>query len=250
MPLVSIITPTYNSSSYILRTYESICEQSHQNWEWLITDDKSNDNTVAIIEDIILKDKRVMLFKNDVNSGAAFSRNISISKASGEFIAFLDSDDLWYPEKLTKHIGFMENHIDFSFTSYEVVDEFDNALNKRIDTKHNILFFSYNEMLRKKATIGCSTVMLRRESFKKIKMPMIRTAQDYALWLSLLKQGYNAFLLNEVLTKYRITPNSLSQNKFKKALAQWHVYRKNESLNLLRTIVNFNFYAFRAIFRS
>ncbi|WP_318432662.1 glycosyltransferase family 2 protein [Photobacterium leiognathi] len=248
--LVSIITPSYNSSDWIEKTYLSIKEQSYVNWEWLITDDCSSDNTLEIINLICSSDKRVKFFSNKVNSGAAVSRNQSLSNANGDFLAFIDSDDLWVPCKLEKQIKFMQdNSVDFSFTSYELVDENGKSLNQIVD-RHEIEFVTYEDMLKKKATLGCSTVILRKSAFDDITMPLIRTGQDYGLWLKLLKTGKSAYKINEVLTQYRILPNSISRNKFKKAKRQWQIYRDIEKLPLLTSIECFCFYAYRAVFRK
>ncbi len=245
---VSIITATYNSEDFILATYNSLTLQSHGNWEWLICDDCSTDHTWSILSKISDADPRVLISKNLVNSGAAISRNNSISKASGEFIAFLDSDDIWCSKKLERQLAFMCETIDFSFTAYRLIDEHGAPLNKFVDLNQRGAF-SYEDMLRKKATLGCSTVMLRRKAFPKVTMPLLRTGQDYATWLKLLRLGNTAYVLPEVLTSYRILPNSISRNKFKKARRQWQIYRTVEALPLLKSLECFMFYAWRAIFR-
>lgn len=246
---VSIITPAFNSEKWITKTYESIKNQTYQDWEWLITDDCSADDTLTIIQNLSVSDNRVKVFNNKINSGAAVSRNNSIRNATGDFLAFIDSDDLWLPDKLEKQLVFMGRNIPFSFTAYELIDANENKLNKSVDSHQNGAF-SYQDMLRKKATIGCSTVILRRASFADISMPLIRTGQDYALWLKLLKTGQKAYVLNDVLTQYRILPNSISRNKIKKAKRQWEIYRKIECLGLIESSINFCFYALRAVFRT
>jgi len=247
--MISIITATFNSINEIEATYNSINQQGFNDWEWLITDDCSGDNTYEVLKAIAVKDSRVKIFKNTINSGAAVSRNNSISHANGNFVAFIDSDDLWLPNKLEKQLVFMGDNIDFSFTAYDLVDEKGDALNQTVDANQSGTF-SYEDMLKKKATLGCSTVMLRRCAFKDINMPLLRTGQDYATWLKLLKTGVNAHLFNEVLTRYRIMPNSISRNKFKKAIRQWQIYRQTEKLNFFDSFVNFGFYAWRAVFRK
>lgn len=247
--LVSIITPTFNSLSTIEATFLSIKNQTYNNWEWVVTDDCSMDGTLDYLLELQKIDTRVKVFSNNKNSGAAVTRNNSISESKGEFLAFLDSDDLWEPRKIEKQLAFMDDHIAFSFTAYSLIDEQCNALNISVDSTQTGSF-SYEDMLRKKATLGCSTVMLRRESFQKIEMPLIRTGQDYALWLNLLKTGVEAHVLNDVLTKYRISPRSISRNKIKKAKRQWQIYRKFEKLSLFKASRCFLFYAFRAIVRK
>ena len=246
---VSIVTATYNSESEILQTYDSIKKQTVIDWEWLVTDDCSNDSTVKILKEISKSDARVKVFENDINSGAAVTRNNSLSRVSGEYVAFIDSDDLWVPVKLEKQLNFMATNIDFSFTAYDLIDLNGTTLNKTVDF-NQIGAFNYQDMLKKKATLGCSTVMLRRSAFNDITMPLLRTGQDYATWLKLLKTGKKAHLLNEVLTSYRIMPNSISRNKFKKAKRQWQIYREVEKLPLIKSAICFCFYAWRAVFRK
>jgi teichuronic acid biosynthesis glycosyltransferase TuaG len=246
---VSIITATYNSELEIIKTYEAIKQQTFTDWEWLVTDDCSKDNTLKILKEIAVSDERVKVFENVINSGAAVSRNNSLNLANGEYIAFIDSDDLWAPSKLEKQLNFMSNGVDFSFTAYDLIDINGAPLNKTVDL-NNDTAFNYEDMLKKKATLGCSTVMVRRNAFIDINMPLLRTGQDYATWLKLLKTGKKAHLLNEVLTSYRIMPNSISRNKIKKAKRQWQIYRKVEKLSFTKSIVCFLFYAWRAVFRK
>ena len=246
--MISIITATYNSEHEILETYQSLAAQTYSDWEWLITDDCSSDNSYKLICELANKDNRIKTFKNNINSGAAVSRNCSLKAVQGEFIAFIDSDDLWHPEKLEKQLKFMGDDIHFSFTAYELIDAEGNKLNKTVDSNQSG-FFTYNDMLKKEATLGCSTVMIRSSSFPDITMPLIRTGQDYATWLKLLKTGVNAYVLNQPLTQYRIMPNSISRNKFKKAKRQWYIYRKIEKLSLIYSLICFGYYAFRAVFR-
>jgi glycosyltransferase involved in cell wall biosynthesis len=247
--MVSVITATFNSAQEILKTYQSIRSQSYTNWEWLITDDCSTDDTLNILEKLVDDDPRIKVFQNVKNSGAAVSRNNSIKYAMGDFLAFIDSDDLWFPSKLENQITFMGSHIAFSFTAYELIDENETRLHKSVDSTQQGSF-SYKDMLRKKATLGCSTVMLRKSSFDDITMPLIRTGQDYACWLKLLKMGENAHLLNTILTQYRILPDSISRNKVKKAKRQWKIYREIEKLGFIESSINFCFYAMRAVFRK
>lgn len=247
--LVSIITATFNSEGTIIDTYNTIKNQTYANWEWLVTDDCSIDNTLFILQDIAAQDKRVKVLSNKVNSGAAVSRNNSLIYANGNLIAFIDSDDLWEPNKLEEQLAFIGGGIDFSFTAYDLIDDQGEELNQTVDANQSGQF-TYDDMLRKKATLGCSTVMLRRSAFDDISMPLLRTGQDYATWLKLLKTGKNAHLLNTVLTHYRIMPNSISRNKFKKAKRQWKIYRKVENLPFIKSCTCFSFYAWRAVFRK
>ena len=247
--LVSIVTPSFNSSLYIVRTIQSVLNQTYKNWEMIIVDDYSLDNSVEVITKYVNEYKQIKLVQFESNKGAAEARNAAISMANGEFIAFLDSDDLWKPEKLVRQIQFMGEKVDFSFTAYALIDQNDTNLNKTVDMSHSGSF-GYKDMLKKKATLGCSTVVLRRNAFQDLNMPLIRTGQDYGLWLKLLKTGKQAYLLNEVCSYYRILPNSISRNKFKKAKRQWQIYRELESLPIGQATLYFCFYAWRAIFRK
>jgi len=247
--LVSIITAAYNAESYLTDTYDSIKKQTLVDWEWLVTDDCSTDQTLSILNRIAEQDSRVKVFQNQVNSGAAVSRNKSLHHAKSKFIAFIDSDDLWLPDKLQKQIQFMEEGIDFSFTAYELVDAQGQRLDQQVDSGQYGAF-GYADMLRKKATLGCSTVIIRRAAFAELTMPLIRTGQDYAFWLKLLKTGKSAHVLGDVCSQYRILPNSISRNKFKKAKRQWQIYREIENIAFIPSLINFGFYAWRAIFRK
>jgi len=248
--LISIITASYNSELYIESVYDSICNQTHQNWEWLITDDCSSDNTVNILKKIAASDDRVKVFKNDRNSGAAVSRNLSISNINGSYVAFIDSDDLWEANKLKVQLEFMKDcDCAFCFTSFKIVDMNGVFTSKIVDRHNKVITFNYDDMLKKQATLGCSTVMLKRSRFTEINMPLLRTGQDYALWLKLLKTNELAYLFPHPLTSYRILPDSISRNKLKKARRQWEIYRDIEKLTLSKSIICFLHYAYRALFR-
>ncbi|HHA1479961.1 glycosyltransferase family 2 protein [Enterobacter hormaechei] len=249
--LISIITPSYNSELFIEETYNSICSQTYDNWEWLVTDDCSSDRTWEILKKISLSNPKVKIFQNKENSGAAVSRNNSISHASGEYLAFIDSDDKWEPCKLNDQLHFMKTHdCNFCFTAYTLITEHGELLHKNIDARKTCLFVSYKDLLAKKVTLGCSTVMLKNDAFDNIRMPLIRTGQDYALWLHLLKKyNVNAVLYPKVLTSYRIVAGSISRNKLKKAIRQWSIYRNLEKINLVMSMWYFVNYAWRAISR-
>ncbi len=247
--LISIITPSYNAMKFIEETYKSINKQIYSNWEWLVTDDCSSDGTWEYLSSLALQDNRIRPIRNSHNSGAAVSRNKSIERAKGDFIAFLDSDDLWLPEKLSLHIVFMEQQqANISFTPYSLIDEYGSDLYKKIDVNKQGSF-SYQDMLIKKATMGCCTVIVRTSAFSDLTMPLIRAGQDYALWLKLLKTGQQALVFPKILSKYRIVSNSLSRNKIKKAYKIWQVYRDIEKLNIFKASYVFSHYAIRAFFK-
>jgi glycosyltransferase involved in cell wall biosynthesis len=247
--LVSIVTPSFNSSKYIEQTIQSVLSQTYENWELIVVDDYSTDNSVEVIKTFTVNNNKIKLVELQSNRGAAEARNTAIGMAKGEFIAFLDSDDIWKPSKLDQQLGFMGNKLDFSFTAYELIDEFGKKLDQQVDN-NQVGSFDYQDMLKKKATLGCSTVIIRRSSFSDISMPLLRTGQDYALWLKLLKTGKNAYVFNKIMGQYRILPNSISRNKLKKALRQWQIYRQVERLSVAKALICFCFYAWRAIFRK
>jgi len=246
--MISIITPAYNCQSFIIETYQSLKNQTLSDWEWLITEDSSTDDTRKIIAELAQEDARIKVSYASTNSGAAISRNRSIDRAGGEFIAFIDSDDTWFPEKLERQMMFMGESIDFSFTAYRIVNVSGQPTGKEIDLTSSSTV-GYRDMLNKKATIGCSTVVLRRSMIGNLRMPKIKTSQDYAYWLSILKRDTRAHLLPEVLTSYRIHNGSLSRNKFIKAKQQWSIYRDIEGISLIRAIPFFVSYAYQALTR-
>jgi len=247
--LVSIITPSYNSEKFIVETYQSIIAQTHQQWEWLITDDCSTDDSWALICELAQNDNRIKPQQNSVNSGAPTTRNNSIARAKGEYIAFLDSDDVWLPEKLAQHLAFMVKHnSSISFTPYYLISEQSAELGFVIDSKLKDSF-SYQDMLRKKATMGCCTVIVKKAAFTDLTMPLVQAGQDYALWLKLLKTGVSADIFTVPLSKYRLVGGSLSSNKVNKAKKTWFIYREVEQLNLVKSAVVFCHYAIRAFFK-
>lgn len=211
--LVSIIMPSYNTAKYIAESIRSVLTQTYENWELLIVDDCSTDNTDEIVKPF-LTDERIKYFKNENNSGAAVSRNRALREAKGKWIAFLDSDDLWVPEKLEKQIGFMrENDYKFSYTEYEKIDEESKSLNVFVDgpkkiTKRGMYRYCY---------VGCLTVMYDAEFMGEIQIKDIKKNNDYAMWLQLCKKG-NCYLLPENLAKYRIRKKSISHDKLSKKL--------------------------------
>ena len=239
MTKISIITPTYNSERFVAETIESVLQQTYSNWEMLIVDDCSKDSTVEIVRQYSKKDGRIKLFLQNVNLGAGQARNRAIKEAEGQYIAFLDSDDLWYPEKLEKQLNFMQkNGYHFTFTSYDKVDEAGNSLSKVVKAKKRV---SYGSALYKNP-IGCLTVMYDVGYFGKQYMPAIRKRQDYALWLKLLKKT-DASGLKECLSSYRTGNQSISSNKLKLIKYEWRIYRELEGLSVWKSI----FYLFSAI---
>ncbi len=244
MNLVSIITPSFNNISVIKETYESIFSQSYKNWEWIVTDDCSTDGTYEYLLDLAKHDSRINVYKNDVNSGAGFSRNNSIKKSRGRFIAFLDSDDLWFPDKLEKQISFMlKNNVELSYTNYQ---KFSSKGDMGIVTPPKVT--SYNELLYSNV-IGCLTAIYDSEKLGKRYMPLIRKRQDMGLWLNILKDIPNAYCLPENLAKYRVD-TGMTQNKLTVLGYQWQFYREVVGLGLIKSICTFAIYAYRGFIKS
>ena len=243
--LVSVITPSYNSEEFIGSTINSVINQSYSNWELIIVDDCSSDETVSLIKEFVKKDNRVKLFVNDINSGAGHSRNVGLEMSKGRFIAFLDSDDLWLKDKLKEQVDFMlKKNITISFTSYGLIDENGNKLNKTIKSVPKV---DYKEVL-KNTIIGMSTSMIDTTIVgKNFRLIDLRTRQDLYLWITLLKRGHLAYGLKSVLASYRVRTNSISSNKIDGAKKVWYLYYHVEKLGLLKSTYYFFFYAFNAI---
>ncbi len=238
--LVSVITPLYNSANFISHTIESVLNQTYENWEMIIIDDNSTDDSVNIVEEYVKRDDRIRLIKLKKNSGPAIARNKGIKEARGRYIAFLDADDLWLPEKLEKQLKFMNEYdLAFTYSSYKLIDEEGNNLGEFI-TREEI---TYNSML-KTCSVGCLTAIYDTEKLGKVYMPNILKRQDYGLWLKILRQIGSTKGILEPLAIYRIRKNSISSNKLVAAKYQWKVYREIEKLPLLKSAYYFMWYAY------
>ncbi len=242
--LVSIITPSFNASRFIAKSIESVLNQTYQNWELLITDDCSIDNSVEIIASYTNKDSRIRLFPLKSNVGAAAARNVSIKNSMGRYIAFLDSDDTWMPEKLERQIAFMQQKgYAFTCSAYDQMSERGEKQNKIIDVPQNI---SYHQYLRN-TIIVCLTVIIDRRQTGDFTMPIIRSSHDMALWLLIMKRGFKCYGFNEVLATYRLVSASNSSKKIKAVQDVWKVYTKIENLAVPVALFNFLGYVFNAI---
>lgn len=229
--LVSIITPTYNCGKFINETIKSVLNQTYKNWEMIIVDDCSTDDT----EKVVLKfdDERVKYHKLKINSGAAVARTTAMQLAKGSYMAFLDSDDIWTEDKLEKQLNFMKkNNYVFTCTSYEQIDENGNSLSKIINPVKKC---SYNRLLLD-CPVGNFTVMYDVKKMGKFEVPNIRKRNDDALWLQMLKKEKYIYGFNSILMKYRIRKNSISSNKLKVIKYHWILYREIEHLSILRSL--------------
>ena len=231
--LVTIIMPSYNTGRFIRETIESVLAQSYTTWELIIVDDCSNDNTDDVVNPY-LADGRIHYIKNDINSGAAVSRNRALREAKGKWIAFLDSDDLWEPDKLQRQITFMrDNGYHFSYTNYIEIDEESKANGKSVTgpkriSKHGMYNYCW---------MGCLTVMYDAEKVGLVQIADIKKNNDYAMWLKVCKKA-NCYLLDETLARYRKRSGSISNHGYMK-LIKWHykLYREAENKNPISSFV-------------
>ncbi|WP_293891757.1 glycosyltransferase family 2 protein [Flavobacterium sp.] len=226
--LVSIITPTYNSEKFISATIQSVQKQTYSNWELIIIDDFSTDKTVEIINNEIKSDARIKLYSLTKNEGTGVARNHGVDKSKGSYISFLDSDDLWKPNKLERQLNFMkENNLLFTFSFYECIDDAGIDLNIRkeapgLTTYKKLFFCNY---------IGNSTVIYNAEILGKIPINQIRKRQDWMLWLTIVKKIKAAQPVPEVLAYYRIRNNSISSSKMDLLKFNFNVYHKFHKMN-------------------
>ena len=233
--LVSIIMPSYNTGKYIEKTINSVLSQTYENWELIIVDDCSDDNTDDAVKPY-LSDERIKYFKNEKNCGAAVSRNYALKQAKGKWIAFLDSDDLWASDKLKKQIAFMEkNGYRFSYTDYEEMDENGNPLGITVTGPSKITkagFFNY-------CWVGCLTVMYDAEFVGLIQIEDIKKNNDYAMWLKVCEKA-DCYLLKENLAFYRRgRSGSVSSHSIFKMMV-WHykLYKDAEGQNAVFALFN------------
>lgn len=232
--LVSIIMPSFNTGKYITETIESVLAQSYKNWELIIVDDCSSDNTDEIVS-TYLSDDRIHYLKNEKNSGAAFSRNTALRKAKGKWIAFLDSDDLWMPEKLEKQLSFMKsNGYFFSYTDYEEIDVNGKQTGVRVTGPRKVTktgMYNY-------CWPGCLTVMYDADEIGLIQIENIKKNNDYAMWLKVCKKA-DCFLLDEVLAIYRRGRSGSISSHGYTSLIKWHykLFRECERMSVIASIL-------------
>lgn len=244
--LVSVITPTYNCGRFIAQTIETIQAQTYENWEMIIVDDCSTDDTKAVVDGYREKDSRIKYHCLEVNSGAAVARTKAMELAQGEYMAFCDSDDLWMPDKLERQLAFMqEKGYAFTCTAYEQIDEEGNSLERVIKTVDKT---DYNRLLLD-CPVGNSTVMYNVGVMGKFAVPNIRKRNDDALWLQMLKKEKYIRGMPDVLMRYRIRTNSISSNKLKVIKYHWILYREIEHLSVLRSVFHICWWCFLKVFR-
>lgn len=230
--LVSVITPTYNCAGFIGQTIESVIAQTYADWEMIVVDDCSADGTEQVVRGYCDRDPRVKYFRLAENSGAAVARTKAMEIADGEYMAFLDSDDLWLPEKLEKQLAFMRGKpCSFSCTAYEQIDGDGNPLGRTVKTIEKT---SYNRLLLD-CPVGNSTVMYSVADMGKFAVPDIRKRNDDALWLRMLKKERYIWGMGDVLARYRVREGSISSNKLDLVKYHWKLYREIENLSVVRS---------------
>lgn len=232
-PLVSIITPTFNSEKFISETIESVQNQTYQNWEMIIVDDGSSDNTIEIVRNAAKSDTRIQFYPQKQNGGPAKARNIGIDKAGGKYMTFLDADDIWFPQFIEKSIQTItETSVHFVFSSYKRSNEQLEFVYSDFIVPQKV---TYTDIL-KTNSISCLTAFIDVEVLGKKTMPEIFKRQDMGLWLKYLKEIPFAYGIKETQAIYRIRENSLSRNKSKLLKYQWQFYREVEKLNLFQSV--------------
>ena len=242
--LVSIIMPLYNCENYVTEAIQSVVAQSYENWELIVVDDCSTDRSYFIVQDIMDDESRIKLHKMSKNSGVASVRNYATKEATGKYIAFLDCDDVWLPEKLEKQIVMMQkDKVFLSYAAYATIDENSNVTGLFNVSKE----VTYDDML-KSSTIGTLTMVYNADELGKCYFKDIGH-EDYVMKLELVKRIESAHGITEPLAKYRIVNRSLSRNKLKAALWQWKIYRNIEKLPLYKAIYYFGWYTFKGFFK-
>ena len=233
MDLVSVIIPYYKKKNSILHSINSVLNQTYNNFEIIIIYDDESKSDLDFICELKKKDNRISIIQNKKNFGAGKSRNIGIKNAKGEFVAFLDADDIWQKEKLEKQINFMKlNNYDITHTSYHIINENKDVIKSRIARN----FMHINDLL-KSCDIGTSTVIIKKHLISEnIKFASLVTKEDFVLWLKLLNNNYKIYALNEVLTLWTKSNSSLSSSTIQKIKDGFKVYYKYMNFNYIKSI--------------
>ena len=241
--LVSVVMPAYNAAKTIEKSIETVLKQTYQSWELIIVEDCSKDQTLQLLEQY--KDNpKIKVIANKANSGAAVTRNNALEAAQGQYVAFLDSDDLWEPEKLEKQIAFLtEKKVGFSFTSYSCIDENGTDMGREIHVPPTVS----DKQLLGNTIIGCSTVLIDRSIIQDFRFVVNNKREDTFAWYLILKSGFIAYGMDEMLMKYRVASSSSSSNKYKMAKEYYRGLKEIAKLNLFQRVWYFGSYAFHAL---
>ena len=242
--LVTVIMPAYNAASYIEAAIRSVMAQTHTAWELLVIDDGSSDDTCAIVERLAAEDARVRLLRNPQNCGVATTRNRGLELCTGAYAAFLDSDDVWHPEKLERQVQMaQEQQADLVYTSYAIVDGEGHPCKRPYLVPAQVDFTA----LLKENVIGCSTVLLSAAVAQRYRFLSDFYHEDYCLWLDILRDGYTAVGCTDVLTDWRLILTSRSFNKKNGARNRWRIYRRHLGFSVCKSARYFAVYAWRGL---
>lgn len=244
-PLVTIITPCYNSAGFIKATINSVLEQTYTNWELIIIDDKSKDNSCEIIEEYARQHSKIRLIKLEQNGGVANARNIGLQEAKGKYIAFLDSDDIWLKEKLKKQVVYTEEQsLPMTFCAYNRIDEAGEIISRKIEAPNSV---NYRQLLSHNVIIFSTSLTLKSAigdtKFKKLGH------EDWIFWLDIFKKPFNGYGINEPLVLYRIRQGSVSSNKLKVIGFTWKILRESEKLGFFESAYHFTKYAIATVWK-
>ena len=232
IPKVSVIVTFYKKSAYIKETLNSILNQTYKNYELIFVYDDEDRNDLLYVKKLLKSFRKKKIIINKKNLGVAKSRNKALKYCKGAFISFIDADDIWKKNKLQFQINFMlKKNVNFSFTSYAVIDEENKVINSRIVPRYT----NYKNLI-KTNFIGLSTVIFRKNIHSKVKFPHLKTQEDYALWLLLLRSGIKLVPINHKLSFWRRTKNSLSSNTFQKIKDAFTLFYKLENKNFILSI--------------
>lgn len=244
MPKVSVIIPAYNASKTITSTIESVLAQTFTDFEIIVADDGSSDNTTEIVHNMSLEDERIKLYKTDKNQGVSKARNFAISNATGEWVALLDSDDIWCPEKLERQLALAESSgADIIYCSYGIVNSNGERLCEDFIVEPQA---DYKSMLAR-SVISCSTALIKRVHFEKYSFSDEYAHEDYALWMEMFRDGLKAAGDTSVLAHYRVAAKTRSSNKFKSAKNRWIIYRKHLNIPFFKSLKYIVVYMFIAL---
>ena len=229
-PIVSVIMPAYNAERYIEEAIRSVQAQTMEKWELVVVDDRSTDGTAGLIRNLADQDSRIRPIFSQINRGAAGSRNLALDMCQGQYVAFLDADDLWYPQKLEKQLEKAANTgADIIYCSYALFD----GSGKKCHADFSVEEQTTLERMLVRSVMSCSTVLLRASAIRANRFPTNLYHEDYAFWLDLLRSGFTAVGVTEVLASYRVVNGSRSFNKLKSAQNRWRIYRDYLKLPLI-----------------
>lgn len=241
---ISVIIPVYNSAKYIEKTLQSVFEQSYDDIEIILVDDCSTDNSADIISQYKRFHPEIVSFTQSQNYGAGVARNKALEIATGRYVAFLDADDLWMPQKTKKQLQLMkEKQVPFAYSAIEMIDENGNVIKKKRKIRESC---DYNYLLHN-TIIATSSVMVDRKIYGDFRMSLRRGGQDYATWLMLLRDGKIACGNNEVLVQYRIVKKSLSSNKLQSVKQVWEIQTQDEKINKISAAFNVGGFCLNAL---